>query len=122
MIYTIWKEVTFDAAHRLPALPVEHPCSRIHGHTYTARVEVTGIPRDDLAWVMDLGVLKATMNQFIDQLDHHYLNDIDGLENPTAECLAHWLGERLMLAMPPSVRVTMVEIRETPTSGARWFP
>lgn len=119
MIFSIWKELTFDAAHSLPMLPPAHQCHRLHGHTYTVRVEVAGDLDPTLAWVHDLGGLKVVMAAFVAQLDHRTLNDIEGLENPTAEVLAHWFAVRLDKALPPAVQLRSVEVRETPTSGAR---
>ncbi|MFZ8976622.1 MAG: 6-pyruvoyl trahydropterin synthase family protein, partial [Pseudohongiellaceae bacterium] len=48
------------------------------------------------------------------RLDHYYLNEIKGLENPTSENLARWIWDRLQPALP---QLSAVEIRETCTSG-----
>jgi len=49
-----------------------------------------------------------------ERLDHHYLNDIPGLENPTSENLARWIWERLQ---PELTNLFAVHVKETCTSG-----
>lgn len=117
MQYMIWKEMTFDASHALGFLPPSHKCSRLHGHTYCVRVAVSGPLVPPLGWVMDLGALKEAMGVMVGMLDHRHLNDIPGLEQPTAENVAAWVAERVNLALPGGVTLAAVEVRETPTSG-----
>jgi 6-pyruvoyltetrahydropterin/6-carboxytetrahydropterin synthase len=87
-VIEIFREFTFEAAHRLPNLPAGHKCFRLHGHSYHVTVHVKGPIDDELGWVMDFGDLKAAVKPVLDRLDHYYLNDIEGLENPTSEVLA----------------------------------
>ena len=67
-----------------------------------------------LGWVMDFADLKAAWAPLDEALDHHYLNEIPGLENPTSEVLAQWIWERLTPGLPGLCAVT---VRETCTSG-----
>lgn len=91
----IWREFGFEAAHRLPLLPAEHKCSRLHGHSFKVRVEAE-LPVDpNTGWTIDFGDLDAICRPTFDRLDHHYLNEIEGLENPTSENLALWIWNRL---------------------------
>lgn len=113
----IWKEFTFDAAHVLPNVPEGHKCRRLHGHTYRVRVYVSGEPDDRVGWVMDFGEIKAAFEPIIDHLDHYYLNDIEGLENPTAEVLARWIWQRLEPRLP---MLSRIEIHETCTTGCSY--
>lgn len=113
----IFKEFTFEAAHRLPNLPPEHKCSRLHGHSYRVRIWVSGPAGEPSGWVMDFGDIKAACKPVIDQLDHRYLNEIEGLENPTSERIARWLWERLKPRLP---QLSAVEVRETCTTGCRY--
>ena len=113
----IWKEFTFDAAHVLPNVPEGHKCRRLHGHTYRVRVYVSGEPDDRVGWVMDFGDIKAAFEPILDRLDHYYLNDIEGLENPTAEVLARWIWQRLEPRLPILSRI---EIHETCTTGCSY--
>ena len=113
----IWKEFTFDAAHVLPNVPEGHKCRRLHGHTYRVRIYVSGEPDDRVGWVMDFGDIKAAFEPILDRLDHYYLNDIEGLENPTAEVLARWIWQRLE---PRLLMLSQIEIHETCTTGCSY--
>jgi len=113
----IWKEFTFDAAHVLPNVPEGHKCRRLHGHTYTVRVYVRGEPDERVGWIVDFADIRAAFEPIRERLDHYYLNDIEGLENPTAEVLARWIWRRLDPGLPGLSRV---EIQETCTSGCTY--
>ena len=65
-------------------------------------------------WVMDFADLKTAFKPLWEQLDHNYLNEIKGLENPTSENLARWIWDRLKPTLPALNQIT---IRETCTSG-----
>jgi 6-pyruvoyltetrahydropterin/6-carboxytetrahydropterin synthase len=110
----IYKEFSFEAAHRLPHVPPGHKCSRLHGHTFYVRIHVEGPVGDHSGWVMDFADIKAAFKPLHDQLDHYYLNDIEGLENPTSENLARWIWHRLKPSLP---LLAQIEVRETCTSG-----
>jgi 6-pyruvoyltetrahydropterin/6-carboxytetrahydropterin synthase len=110
----IFKEFTFEAAHRLPNLPPSHKCSRLHGHSFRAEIHVSGPVDPDLGWIVDFAEIKTVFRPFYDQLDHNYLNEIEGLENPTSEVLARWIWEKVQPGLPGLSRVV---VRETCTSG-----
>lgn len=110
----IFREFTFEAAHRLPQVPSGHKCARLHGHSYRVEVHVEGPVGDASGWVQDFGDLKLAFKPLDDQLDHHYLNEIPGLENPTSEVLAKWIWDGLFGALPS---LSAVMVRETCTSG-----
>ena len=110
----IYKEFTFEAAHRLPNVPEGHKCARLHGHSYLISVHVEGSVGEATGWVMDFGEISAAVKPVVKELDHYYLNEIDGLENPTSEVLAGWLWDRLV---PSLSGLAMVGVRETCTSG-----
>ncbi|MGA7161847.1 MAG: 6-carboxytetrahydropterin synthase QueD [Bacteroidota bacterium] len=111
---TIFKEMTFEAAHLLPYVPEGHMCRRLHGHSYVIQIYVSGNIDPKVGWVMDFGELKEVAKPVIDQLDHHYLNEIPGLENPTSEVLARWLWKRLRPLIP---KLSKLVVKETPSSG-----
>ena len=113
----IYKEFRIEAAHRLPNLPAEHKCSRLHGHSFRIVVTVEGPLQQPQGWVRDFAEITEAFQPLYEQLDHHYLNEIEGLENPTSENLAIWVWERLKPALPDLVEV---EVRETCTSGCRY--
>ena len=110
----IFKEFRFEAAHRLPNVPAGHKCERLHGHSFRVSVHVSAPVDEHLGWVMDFGHIAQAVGPVRDQLDHHYLNEIEGLENPTSENLARWIWERLEPRLP---ELTMLVVRETCTSG-----
>jgi 6-pyruvoyltetrahydropterin/6-carboxytetrahydropterin synthase len=110
----IFKEFTFEAAHRLPHVPDGHKCGRLHGHSYAVTIHVDGPVDPRSGWVRDFGDLSAVVKPLVAELDHYYLNDIEGLDNPTSEVLARWIWERLCPQLPD---LSQVAVRETCTSG-----
>ncbi|MEY2435396.1 MAG: 6-pyruvoyltetrahydropterin/6-carboxytetrahydropterin synthase [Acidimicrobiaceae bacterium] len=111
----IYKEFSFEAAHRLPNVPEGHKCARLHGHSFRVTVHVEGEPGTDTGWVMDFAELSAAFAPLHEELDHRYLNEVQGLENPTSEVLAQWIWGRLVAALPG---LSQVVVRETCTAGA----
>jgi len=109
----IFRRFQFEAAHRLPNLPPEHKCSRLHGHSYQVEVYIGGKVQEDTGWVMDFETIKTAFATVMDQLDHRYLNEIPGLENPTCEVLAMWIWNHLQ-----TLPLTRVVVFETCTAGA----
>lgn len=110
----IYKEFSFDSAHFLPNVPEGHKCKQMHGHTYRLRVYVKGNPGEKNGWLIDFKELKEIALPIIDQIDHKLLNDVPGLENPTAENLAIWVWDRLKPLLP---MLDHIELKETATTG-----
>lgn len=110
----IFKEFTFEAAHRLTGVPSGHKCARLHGHSFRVSVHVEGPVEQPVGWVMDFADIKRACRPLAEQLDHNYLNDIPGLENPTSEAIARWLWVRLKPDLP---LLSQVVVRETCTAG-----
>ena len=113
----VFKEFQIEAAHLLPNLPDDHKCRRLHGHSFRILVTVEGEMDAKYGWVMDFADIGNAFRPLFDMLDHRYLNDIAGLENPTSEQLAIWIWNRLKPALPALSEVT---IHETCTSGCRY--
>lgn len=113
----LFKAFTLEAAHLLPNVPAGHKCARLHGHSFRIEIHVSGDVGADTGWVMDFADIKAAFRPLYDRLDHHYLNDIEGLENPTSERLAMWIWERLAPGLP---LLSEVVVHETCTSGCRY--
>lgn len=113
----IFKEFTFESAHRLPHVPPGHKCGRLHGHSFRVEVAVTGSIDPHLGWVVDFADVKEAFRPVQDELDHRYLNEIEGLSNPTSENLARWIWQRLVQRLPG---LTELVVRETCTSGCRY--
>ena len=99
----------FEAAHLLPNVPEGHKCRRLHGHSFIVDVTVRGAVDPEVGWFVDYADLDAAFAPLHEALDHRYLNEIEGLENPTSEVLAGWLWERLDRAVPGLWRITVHE-------------
>jgi 6-pyruvoyltetrahydropterin/6-carboxytetrahydropterin synthase len=110
----IFKEFTFEAAHRLPHVPAGHKCGRLHGHSFRCEVHVRGEVDPHTGWIVDFADIKLAFQPLYDQLDHNHLNEIDGLANPTSEVLARWIWARLK---PRLSGLSRIVVRETCTSG-----
>ena len=110
----IYKEFTIEAAHRLPNVPAGHKCGRLHGHSFRVEIHVRGPVSDSVGWVIDFADIKTAFQPLHDELDHNYLNDVDGLSNPTSENLSRWIWNRLVPTLPLLSRVV---VRETCSSG-----
>ena len=109
----IFKEFTFEAAHRLPCVPTGHKCARLHGHSFRVELAVEGPVNPKTGWFMDFGELHALWAPLYDVLDHHYLNEVPGLENPTSEVLARFIWQRLKPRLASLTRVTLYETCES---------
>lgn len=114
-ILEIYKDFRFEAAHTFPNVPPGHPCKKMHGHSFMFRVFVTGCIGCKSGWIMDFGDIKKACKPILDTLDHSYLNEIPGLENPTSEALALWIWRHLDGELPG---LSGVLVRETGSSGA----
>jgi 6-pyruvoyltetrahydropterin/6-carboxytetrahydropterin synthase len=110
----IFKEFTIEAAHRLPNVPVGHKCGRLHGHSFRIQIHVRGAVDPNLGWIIDFADIKTAFKPIEELIDHHYLNEVEGLENPTSENLARWLWQRLRPVLP---LLSKVVIQETCTTG-----
>ena len=103
------REFTFEAAHRLPNVPAGHKCGRLHGHSFRIELICHGPIDPHTGWLIDFADIKKSFDPLLQQLDHYYLNDIDGLENPTTENLARWIWIRLKPVLPPLTQINVVE-------------
>ena len=113
----IFKIFTLEAAHRLPNVPEGHKCARLHGHSFRVELHLDGPVDPHTGWVMDFSEVKSIFKPLYEQLDHHYLNDIPGLENPTSENLAIWIWNQTKPLMP---LLSEVVVHETCTAGSRY--
>ncbi len=112
----VFREFTFEAAHRLPNVADGHKCARLHGHSYRIEVHVEGDVDPVTGMVTDFADIAEAFKPLQDLLDHHTLNEIDGLDNPTSENLATWIWDRLA----DRLQLAKVVIRETQTSGVEY--
>ena len=110
----IYKTFRIDAAHRLPNVPADHRCGRIHGHSFRVEVHVRGPVDEKAGWIIDFADIKEAFQSIHDELDHRYLNEVPGLVNPTSENIARWIWQRLVPKLPG---LSEVAVMESPESG-----
>ena len=110
----VFKTFTFEAAHRLPHVPEGHKCARLHGHSFRVEVHVSGEVDGQTGWVMDFADIKAAFDPVRERLDHRYLNEIEGLENPTSENVARYIWRALA---PRLSGLSKLVVHETSTAG-----
>jgi 6-pyruvoyltetrahydropterin/6-carboxytetrahydropterin synthase len=90
----IGRTYRFESAHHLPNLVDGHKCKHLHGHNYRIEVIVRG-SLDSRGFIKDFAEIDAELAPLLKMVDHHLLNDVEGLENPTAEIIAAWFFERI---------------------------
>ena len=111
------KTFHFEAAHDLPTFPADHKCRRLHGHSFRFDVVVEGEVDPAKGYLIDYGDIKKAAEPIVKRLDHYYLNEIDGLSNPTSEVLAKWLFDRLKPTLP---QLSEIIVYETCTSRCEY--
>ena len=117
MNVTLSKSFRFEAAHFLPTFPEGHKCRRLHGHSFNVDVVVGGEVSEETGYLMDYGEIGAAIEPIRKRLDHYLLNEIAGLENPTAENLARWIYDQLKASLP---LLHKVRVHETCTSTCEY--
>lgn len=118
MMVELVKEFRFEAAHLLPYVPAGHKCRRLHGHSFRCEVAVRGEVISEMGWFIDYADIANAFGPLHAQLDHYYLNEVPGLQNPTSENVARWIWERLEGKLPGLSRVS---IFETCTSSCHYY-
>jgi 6-pyruvoyltetrahydropterin/6-carboxytetrahydropterin synthase len=111
------KSFGFEAAHDLPTFPQGHKCRRLHGHSFRVDVIVEGEVPEDTGYLIDYGQIKDAAEPIVKELDHRYLNEIEGLSNPTSENLARWIYDRLKPALS---QLSAIIVHETCTSSCEY--
>jgi len=120
-MYQINIETHFSSAHRLRHYNGE--CERLHGHNWKVQISVASEVLNDLGMVMDFKDLKSNVKPLIEKLDHQYINDIYPFNeiNPTTENISKYLFDEFSkLINTDLIKVTKVEIWESPTSSASY--
>lgn len=114
-MFELSQRFTFEAAHTLKRRHEARASKRIHGHTYHAEVTLRGEPDPESGMVVDLAVLRAAIAQVREQLDHHFLDEVEGLGPATLENLCVYVHRQVAAQVPSVVGVTI----ERPGSGDR---
>ena len=114
----------FEAAHYIKNYPGK--CARLHGHNWIVEAVVRGNELNDLGILVDFKDLKAALNKVLDELDHHYLNELEIFadKNPTAENLAKEIFNQLATSdiFEGAAKLTAVKVYESPKSCVTYFP
>ncbi|MEM9398865.1 MAG: 6-carboxytetrahydropterin synthase QueD [Verrucomicrobiota bacterium] len=117
MQITLTREFIFDAAQALTVFPEGHKCRQLHGHTFRVQISVTGEIDQKTGMLYDHAIIAQKVRPIIELIDHRYLNEIEGLENPTLENLSFWFWERLKNELPD---LSEIVVYETPTAWCRF--
>lgn len=90
----IGRTYRFESAHHLPKVPAGHRCRNLHGHNYRVDLIYAG-KLDERGFVKDFAEIDDLVAPLLALVDHRLLNEVEGLENPTAEIIARWFLDRL---------------------------
>jgi len=110
----IYKVFTIEAARSLPNLSDNHPCKKTHGHSFKIIITISGEINKTTGFVMDFSEIDEAFSPIYKLIDHSYLNDVEGLENPSSENLSRWIWNKLLNALPS---LKQIEIQETSLTG-----
>lgn len=107
------KDFFFESAQTLPKVPVGHKCGAMHGHSFKMEISIEGEVNPETGWIYDHAAISRAVNPLLELLDHRYLNEVPGLENPTIELMAGWFWQKLAPQLPGLCEIV---IHETPTA------
>ena len=113
----VYKKFHIESARSLPNLPNEHPCSQVHGHSFEIILKVSGELNEKTGFIIDFQEIEDSFDPIRKLLDHAYLNNIKGLENPTSENMCLYIWENIKSSLPGIIEV---EIKETAETGCRY--
>lgn len=109
MVVRLSKTFYFEAAHHLPTFPEGHKCRRLHGHSFRFDLVLEGEVDPAKGYLVDYGEIKRAADPVVKQLDHFYLNEVEGLANPTSENIARWLWDRIKPILPMLASIIVYE-------------
>lgn len=116
MKFQLKKSFQIESARSLPNLPKDHPCSRVHGHSFKVTLSLCGELDPKLGWLIDYHDIQKIAAPILAKIDHRLLNEVPGLENPTTENLCAWLYKNLLHSLPQLTQVTINETHDTECS------
>ena len=107
--YELVHTIRFESARKLPRVPAGHPCGRVYGLAFYLDIHVVGALTGESGWVFDFAEIERAFAPLHKQIDHNYLNDVPGLENPTSEMLVTWIWDHLAPALPGMTQLVLRE-------------
>jgi|TARA_B100001250_G_scaffold411074_1_gene438878 6-pyruvoyltetrahydropterin/6-carboxytetrahydropterin synthase len=110
----VYKTFAVESARSLPHLPDDHPCKKVHGHSFKITITINGKVNENTGFVMDFSEIDSVFSPIHRMIDHTYLNEIKGLENPSSENLCRWIWSKLSSSLPG---LKKIEIKETESTG-----
>ena len=113
----VYKKFNIESARLLPNVPENHPCHRLHGHSFKIIISVEGQIDEQSGFVTDFQEIEDAFNPINEILDHSYLNDIEGLSNPTSENICIWIWNKIESSIP---NICEIEIKETDSTGCKY--
>jgi len=113
MTFRLTKDFRFEAAQTLPHAPEGHKCRTMHEHSFKLEISVEGEADPKTGWFYDYAEISRAIKPLLDDLDHGYLNEVPGLENPTIENMCVWFWQKLAPLLPGLAETV---VHETPTA------
>ena len=107
--YELVHTVRFESARKLTKVPDGHPCGNIYGLSFKLDIHIEGTPDDETGWVVDFDEIEKSFDPIKDRIDHNYLNEVEGLENPTTEILITWIWNELKPILPNLSKLVLKE-------------
>ena len=92
----ISKSFYFEAAHKLEST-VNEKNNNLHGHSYFVEIAILDINSnvEKTGFILDFSLFNLEIKNIKNILDHSYLNNITGLENPTLENIGIYIYKKL---------------------------
>lgn len=112
--YRIWKDQRFESALHLERATPDAGARRLHGHSYLLRLHLTSPLDAVMGWTVDYGDVKQLFTPLYQQLDHHCLNELPGLDEPDPPSLARWIRAQASPGLP---QLDRIDLYETPGCG-----
>jgi 6-pyruvoyltetrahydropterin/6-carboxytetrahydropterin synthase len=113
--YRIWKEMRFESALSLQRAHQGDRRRRLHGHSYLLRLHLTAPLDPVMGWTVDYGDVKEYFKPVYKRLDHHLLDELDGIEDSDVASLVHWIRKQVGDSLP---QLDRIDLYQTPGCGA----
>ncbi len=121
-MYDIFIKTHFAGAHHLRDYPGD--CEKPHGHNWKVEVTVRATELDSCGMGIDFKVLKKTVKEVIDQLDHNDLNTLPAFQekNPSSEHIAEFIFSKVKAILSSdSYSLYSVTVLETDNQGLTYY-